>query len=99
MIIGNGGSVTFNYHLWIGLSDSAHGTFIMNGGTASVAAAFGLGSPNGLGTSQAHINGGTLNLSQFNNNRAITGSSVLDIAGGTVIINGDHVNDVTTHIA
>ena len=36
MDIENGGSVTFNYHLWIGLNPGAIGTFIMNGGTALV---------------------------------------------------------------
>src|SRR5579859_4642865 len=40
--IENGGSVTFNYHLWIGLNPGAIGTLVMNGGTASVAGAFGL---------------------------------------------------------
>lgn len=99
MIIGNGGSVTFNYHLWIGLADSAAGTFTMNGGTASVAGAFGLGSPNGLGTSQVHINSGTLTLSQFNSTRSITGNSRFDIAGGTVLINGDHTADVNSYIS
>src|SRR5208283_3766970 len=33
--IENGGSVTFTYHLWIGLTPGAIGTFIMNGGSAS----------------------------------------------------------------
>ena len=40
MDIENGGSVTFNYHLWIGLNPGAIGTFIMRGGTASVQGRF-----------------------------------------------------------
>jgi len=57
MDIENGGSVTFNYHLWIGLNPGATGTFIMNGGTALVEGAFGLGFSGGTGIT--HINGGT----------------------------------------
>src|SRR5258708_3840815 len=41
LTIENGATAHFNYHLWIGLTDSGHGTFIMNGGTATVSAASG----------------------------------------------------------
>ena len=91
MDIANGGSVTFNYHLWIGLNPGAIGTLNLNGGTASVAGAFGLGFSGGTGI--VHMNGGTLTLSQWPAN-AIQGSSVLDIAGGTVIIAGNQVASV-----
>ena len=79
MDIENGGAVTFNYHLWIGLNPGAIGTLNMNGGTALVEGAFGLGFSGGTGI--VHINGGTLTLSQWAAN-AIQGSgSVLDIGG------------------
>jgi len=55
--------VSFGYQLWIGLDPGSDGTLIMNGGTVSVAGMFGLGWQGGKGTAQ--INGGTLNLSQW----------------------------------
>jgi hypothetical protein len=92
MDIENGGSVTFNYHLWIGLNPGAIGTFKMNGGTASVAGAFGLGFSGGTGIVQ--INGGTLTLSQWPANAIQGTGSVLDIGGGTVVIAGNQVASV-----
>jgi hypothetical protein len=97
MDIENGGSVTFNYHLWIGLVTGATGTFIMNGGSASVAGAFGLGFSGGTGI--AHINGGTLTLAQWSANSIQGGNSVLDIGGGTVVIGGNQVNSVNSFVA
>ena len=97
MDIENGGSVTFNYHLWIGLNPGAIGTFIMNGGTASVAGAFGLGFSGGTGI--AHINGGTLTLSQWAANSIQGSGSVLDIGGGTVVIAGNQMASVNGFIA
>jgi hypothetical protein len=97
MDIENGGSVTFNYHLWIGLNPGATGTFIMNGGTASVAGAFGLGFSGGTGI--AHINGGTLTLSQWATNSVQGPDSVLDIGSGTVVIAGNQVASVDSFIA
>ncbi|HEX3719192.1 MAG TPA: hypothetical protein VH595_14640 [Verrucomicrobiae bacterium] len=94
--IENGGSVTFNYHLWIGLNTGATGTFIMNGGTASVAGAFGLGFSGGTGI--AYINGGTLTLSQFAST-SIQGNSILDIGAGTVVIAGNQAASVNNFIA
>ena len=97
MDIENGGSVTFNYHLWVGLNTGATGTFIMNGGTASVAGAFGLGFSGGTGI--VHINGGTLTLSQWAANSIQGTGSVLDIGGGTVVIAGNQVASVDGFIA
>jgi hypothetical protein len=97
MDIENGGSVTFNYHLWIGLNPGAIGTFIMNGGTAAVAGAFGLGV--GGGTGILHINGGTLTLSQWAANCIQGNDSVLDIGGGTVVIAGNQAASVDGFIA
>src|ERR1700690_2215316 len=96
MDIENGGSVTFNYHLWIGLNTGATGTFIMNGGTASVAGAFGLGFSGGTGI--AHIKGGTLTLSQWAANSIQGSGSVMDIGGGTVVITGNQVASVNGFI-
>jgi len=97
MDIENGGSVTFNYHLWIGLNTGATGTFIMRGGTASVAGAFGLGFSGGTGI--MHINGGTLTLSQWAANSIQGTGSVLDIGGGTVVIAGNQMASVNGFIA
>ena len=97
MHIENGGSATFNYHLWIGLNPGAIGTFIMNGGTALVEGAFGLGFSGGTGI--VHINGGTLTLSQWAANSIQGSGSVLDIGGGTVVIAGNQVASVNGFIA
>ena len=97
MDIEKGGSVTFNYHLWIGLNPGSTGTFFMDGGTASVAGAFGLGFSGGTGI--AHINGGTLTLSQFSANSIQGIGSVLDIGGGTVVVAGNQVGTVDSFIA
>jgi hypothetical protein len=97
MIIEPGATVTFNYHLLIGFSGGATGTFIMNGGTASVAAAFALGSTNSTGI--AHINGGTLTLSQWATNSIQGSNSLLDLSGGTVVITGNAVPSVDGFIA
>ncbi|HLX69675.1 MAG TPA: glycoside hydrolase family 71/99-like protein [Verrucomicrobiae bacterium] len=97
MDIENGGSVTFNYHLLIGLTPGGVGTLIMNGGTASVAGAFGLGFSGGTGI--VHMNGGTLTLSQFAANSIQGSGSVLDIGAGSVVIAGNQVASVNGFIA
>ena len=95
--IENGGAATFHYHLWIGLNPGATGTLKMNGGTASVAGAFGLGFSGGTGI--VRMNGGTLTLSQWAANAIQGGGSVLDISGGTVVIAGNQVASVNELIA
>lgn len=85
-------SASFVSHLWIGFNTGAVGTFIMNGGTVTVSGNYGLGFSGGAG--HAHINGGTLNLNQFQGGSGTTSvginnSSSMDIAGGTVLINGN----------
>jgi hypothetical protein len=95
--IENGGAVTFNYHLWIGLTPGSIGTLNVHGGTASVAGAFGLGFSGGTGI--VHINGGALTLSQFNANSIQGTGSVLDIGGGTVVITGNQVAAVNGFIS
>ena len=95
--IENGGVATFNYHLWIGLNPGAVGTLKMNGGTASVEGAFGLGFSGGTGV--VRINGGTLTLSQWAANSIQGSGSVLDVGGGKVVIAGNQVASVTSFIA
>jgi hypothetical protein len=97
MVVETGGAASFGSHLWIGLDPGSDGTLIMNGGTVSVAGMFGLGWQGGKGTAQ--INGGTLNLSQWDYFYAIQGESVLDISGtGKVVINGNQQFSVENFI-
>jgi len=97
MVVENGGVVSFGYQLWIGLNPDSDGKLIMNGGTVSVADMFGLGWQGGKGTAQ--INGGTLNLSQWNDTASIQFGSVLDVSGaGKVVINGNHLQSVNDYI-
>jgi hypothetical protein len=61
---------------------------------------FGLGWNGGKGT--AHINGGTLNLSQWSASSpgSIAGTSVLDVAGtGKVVINGNQFTSVSNYVS
>ncbi len=98
MVVENGGSASFGYQLWIGLDPGADGKLIINGGTVSVAGMFGLGWQGGKGTVQ--INGGTLNLSQWDYFSSIQGESVLDVSGtGKVVINGNQVDSVNGFIS
>ncbi|MEI9960487.1 MAG: hypothetical protein WDM76_04935 [Limisphaerales bacterium] len=99
LIVENGGSASFGNHLWVGFEPAANGTFIMNGGTVSVAGMFGLGWEGGTGT--AHINGGTLNLSQWSADPgSIQGASTLDVAGtGTIVIMGDYTESVSNYVS
>ena len=97
MVVENGGSASFGFHLWIGLDPGSDGKLIMNGGTVSVAGMFGLGWQGGKGTAQ--INGGTLNLSQWDYLNSIQGESVLDVSGtGKVVINGNQQDSVNNFI-
>ena len=99
MVVENGASVSLGYHLWVGLDPGSDGTFIMNGGTVSVAGMFGLGWQGGKGTAQ--INGGTLNLSQWHPTDSIkTNGSVLNLTGtGTVVITGNYVSSISNFVS
>jgi hypothetical protein len=98
MIVENGGSATFGYHLWIGHQPGVNGTLIINGGTVSVNQMFGLGWSGGAG--YANVHGGTLNLTQWNDTESIKGASILDVAGmGKVVINGDRTVSVGSFVA
>jgi len=98
MMVESGGSASFGSHLWIGLNTNSDGTLTMNGGTVSVSGMFALGWQGGKGTAQ--INGGTLNLSQWDNTNSIKGDSLLNISGtGKVVITGNHYDSVTNFVS
>ncbi len=97
MEIQAGGSLVVSNHLWVGLNFNAMGTFVMNGGTASVLGMFGVGWSGGLGA--VLINGGTLNLAQWSDTASISPLSQLDIQGGKVVITGDHTSSIANFIA
>jgi len=97
LIVQSGGSVGFGYQLWIGYNTGSSGTLLMYGGTVTVTNTFGLGWNGGTGT--AHVNGGTLNLLQWDSANSIKGSSVLDIGAGTVVIAGNQLTSVTNFIS
>ncbi len=70
----------------------------MNGGTVSVGGMFNLGYMGGKASVQ--INGGTLNLSQWDDYASNQGESVLDVTGtGKVVINGNHQFSATFYIS
>ncbi len=93
-----GGSARFGSHLWIGFAPGSDGTLIIHGGTVSVGQMFGIGWNGGKGTVRVH--GGTMNLSQWSSSNpgSISGSSVLDLSGGTVSISGNQVASVEDFI-
>jgi hypothetical protein len=92
-----GGSLVSSNHLWVGLNNNARGTFVMNGGTATVLGMFGLGWSGGIGT--VLVNGGTLNLAQWDDINSIKQYSQLDIRAGTVVITNDHTSSIASYIA
>jgi hypothetical protein len=83
----NGGTINLGVfsagggHLWLGYISS--GTLTMNGGTINAPGRFGLGFSGG--SAAAHLDGGTITAGSF----SMTSSCLVDITGGTLIINGD----------
>jgi hypothetical protein len=98
MVVESGGSASFANHLWIGFDPGSDGTLTLNGGNVSVAGMIGLGWNGGKGT--VHVNGGTLNLSQWSPSSpgSIVGASLLDVGAGTVVIAGNQVSSVSNYI-
>lgn len=92
-----GATLVSSNHLWIGLNNNSRGEFVMNGGTATVLGMIGLGWSGGIGL--AEINGGTLNLAQWNDTASIKPYSQFDIRGGTVYITNDHTASIASYIA
>lgn len=93
MIIEPGGSVTFNYHLWLGLTAGGFGTLTMYGGTAAMVnlnGAFGIGTSGGAGA--VNLYGGTLTLN--NNIQMPNVGAQFNIAGGTLIIKGNAISSI-----
>ena len=78
------GTLTFGAALWIGNNGS--GTLTVNGGTVTTGW---LSVPQGSGgNGHVQLNGGTLNAAMFQSQ----GSGSIDIAGGTLVLNGSDPN-------
>lgn len=97
----NGASLISSNHLWVGFNWNGRGNLVMNGGTATVLGMIGLGGFGGTGggIGIVQVNGGTLNLAQWNDTQSIAPTSQLDIRGGTVIITNDHTSSVANYVA
>jgi hypothetical protein len=98
----NGGSMTISNHLWVAQNAGAITTFVMNGGTATVLGMLGVGWNGGAsfaGRGAILMNGGTLNLAQWNPTSTMGPNSNLDIRRGTVVITGNQVDSVNNFIA
>jgi hypothetical protein len=98
MIVEAGGAVSCGDHLWVGFISPAVGTLDVNGGTVNVVGQLGLGWTSGTGYVNIRSNG-VLNLAQFNASQSISGSSVIDIESGSMIIQGDYSGAVRDYIA
>ena len=96
-IVETGGTLSCGNHLWIGFNSPSVGTLDVNGGTVNVGAQFGLGWNSGTGYVNIRSNG-ALNLTQFDSTRSISGSSVINIELGSMIIPGDFSTAVRDYI-
>ncbi len=109
-VIKNGGSVTFegqiNHRVFLGYIDGADGldvSFTMESGSLTCPDWLSLGfgfTGTHTATVLASVNGGTITCRRLyidnNNQLAGKGSCVMDIAGGTVIVDGNITGDVAT---
>jgi hypothetical protein len=93
----SGGSLISSNHLWVGLNLNARGNLVLNGGTATVLGMIGLGWSGGIGIAQ--VNGGSMNLAQWNDTASISPLSQLDIRAGAVYITNDHTASIASYIA
>jgi len=101
MELRNGGSLSSSNHLWIGFLANGRGNLVLNGGNATVLGMFALGGITGSfpGIGIAQVNGGTLNLAQWNDTASISRLSQLDIRAGAVYITNDHMASIANYIA
>lgn len=97
-IVETGGTLSCGNHLWIGYSSPSVGTLDINGGTVNVGGQFGLGWNSGKGYVNIQ-NNGVLNLTQFHTTQSISGSSVINIESGSMIIPGDLSTAIRDYIA
>ena len=90
--------MNFAYHLWVAFGTGTSGTLTISNGMVTVAngGQFGLNWHNYAdATATCNVYGGTLQLSNWADNQAIGANSAsINIAGGTVIISGNHTNSI-----
>jgi hypothetical protein len=78
------------------------GTLIMNGGTIDILGLFGIGYNDvgaATGEGYVYLNGGTITAADFQMASPTGCTGLLDITGGTLIIDGDKTSLVNSHIA
>jgi hypothetical protein len=92
MVDVTGGSVTVTYWLALGEADGANGTLTVSAGSVSVGSDLYVGL-NGTGAVQ--LNGGTLNVGSL----VMTGSGILDMEDGVLIIAGDATAMVNAYVS
>ena len=99
MIVENGASASFGYHLWVGFNPTGDGTLIIDGGTVEVWGMFGVGWNGGKGI-VIITNGGKLILHQWHPTDSIKGASVLNLTGtGTVVITGNQLTPIANYVS
>jgi hypothetical protein len=94
------GTVSVGSNLFVGFGGT--GTLNMNGGTLNIANLFGIGYCDaGYTTGQGYVylNGGTITTAQFQMRYPTGTFGLLDITGGTLIIDGDKQTLVNDYIA
>ncbi|MBK1825873.1 glycosyl hydrolase family 28-related protein [Haloferula rosea] len=98
LVVQGGGTAVFADHLWIGFNSGANGTLHIDGGTVEVSGQLGLGWEGGTGTITIE-NGGQLKLDQLHPTRSLSGTSVVDIAEGSIVIQGDRSTAILDYIS
>jgi hypothetical protein len=91
-----GAQLTAASHLWIGNFAPSVATLMIDGGVVNVGGQLGLGRNGGTGFVNIK-NGGTLSLSQMDAAQSISGISILNIDGGTLLISGNHTSTVNAY--
>jgi hypothetical protein len=94
------GTVSVGSNLFVGFMGT--GTVNMNGGTLNIEGMFGIGYCDAgptTGSGYVYLNGGTITAAQFQMRYPPGTFGLLDITGGTLIIDGDKQSDVNDYIA